>query len=58
MIRVAAVGDVHLAPDVAGRHRAGLEGISEHADVLLLAGDHFVSCQPLEMFHKLCCFDR
>jgi Icc-related predicted phosphoesterase len=39
VIRVAAVGDVHLAPDVAGRHRAGLERISEHADVLLLAGD-------------------
>ena len=39
MIRVAAVGDVHLAPDVAGRHRAGLEGIAEQADVLLLAGD-------------------
>lgn len=39
MIRVAAVGDVHLAPDVAGRHRAGLETITDHADVLLLAGD-------------------
>ena len=39
MIRVAAVGDVHLGPDVAGRHRAGLEGIAEQADVLLLAGD-------------------
>ena len=39
MIRVAAVGDVHLGPDVAGRHREGLEGIAEHADVLLLAGD-------------------
>ena len=39
MIRVAAVGDVHLAPDVAGRHRAGLEGVADLADVLLLAGD-------------------
>lgn len=39
MIRVAAVGDIHLGPDLAGRHRAGLVGISERADVLLLAGD-------------------
>lgn len=39
MIRVAAVGDVHLGPDLAGRHRAGLHDLDEHADVLLLAGD-------------------
>lgn len=39
MIRVAAVGDVHLGPDLAGRHRAGLQDIADHADVLLLAGD-------------------
>jgi Icc-related predicted phosphoesterase len=39
MIRVAAVGDVHLGPDIAGRHRAGLATIAEEADVLLLAGD-------------------
>lgn len=39
MIRVAAVGDVHLGPDLAGRHRAGLADLDEHADVLLLAGD-------------------
>lgn len=39
MIRVGAVGDVHLGPDLAGRHRRGLEDIDEHADVLLLAGD-------------------
>ncbi len=39
MIRVAAVGDVHLGPDLAGRHRAGLADITDHADVLLLAGD-------------------
>lgn len=39
MIRVAAVGDVHLGPDLAGRHRAGLAEIADHADVLLLAGD-------------------
>lgn len=39
MIRVAAVGDVHLGPDLAGRHRKGLEGVEKQADVLLLAGD-------------------
>ena len=31
MIRVAAVGDVHLGPDLAGRHRRGLEGVEEQA---------------------------
>jgi Icc-related predicted phosphoesterase len=39
MIRVAAVGDVHLAPDIRGRIRPHLADISEQADVLLLAGD-------------------
>jgi Icc-related predicted phosphoesterase len=39
MIRVAAVGDVHLGPDIAGRHRAGLHDLPDQADVLLLAGD-------------------
>jgi Icc-related predicted phosphoesterase len=39
MIRVAAVGDVHLAPDVRNRIRPYLAGIGEQADVLLLAGD-------------------
>jgi Icc-related predicted phosphoesterase len=39
LIRVAAVGDVHLGPDLAGRHREGLSDITAHADVLLLAGD-------------------
>lgn len=39
MIRVGAVGDVHLGPDLAGRHRAGLADLGDHADVLLLAGD-------------------
>ena len=39
MIRVAAVGDVHLGPDLAGKHRAGLADLPERADVLLLAGD-------------------
>jgi Icc-related predicted phosphoesterase len=39
VIRVAAVGDVHMGPDIAGRHREGLADIAERADVLLLAGD-------------------
>lgn len=39
MIRIAAVGDVHLGPDTVGRHRAGLERLADDADVLLLAGD-------------------
>jgi Icc-related predicted phosphoesterase len=39
MIRVAAVGDIHLAPDLAGKHRPGLADLSDRADVLLLAGD-------------------
>lgn len=39
MIRVAAVGDVHLAPGLRGRIRPHLADIGEHADALLLAGD-------------------
>ncbi|PXY23524.1 metallophosphoesterase [Prauserella sp. PE36] len=39
MIRIAAVGDVHLGPDAQGRLRPALEHLPEHADVLLLAGD-------------------
>ncbi|MBV9094449.1 MAG: metallophosphoesterase family protein [Streptosporangiaceae bacterium] len=39
MIRVAAVSDVHLGPDVTGTIRPHLAGIADHADVLLLAGD-------------------
>jgi Icc-related predicted phosphoesterase len=39
MIRVAAVGDVHLAPDLRGTLRPHLEGIGDCADVLMLAGD-------------------
>lgn len=38
-IRVAAVGDVHLADDLRGRYAPLLEGISEEADALLVAGD-------------------
>lgn len=39
MIRVAAVGDVHMDADVLGRFRPALEELPGKADVLLLAGD-------------------
>lgn len=39
MIRVAAVGDMHMDADVLGRFRPALDRLAEHADVLLLAGD-------------------
>jgi Icc-related predicted phosphoesterase len=39
MIRVAAVGDVHLGVDTKGTLRPAYETIAEHADLLLLAGD-------------------
>jgi Icc-related predicted phosphoesterase len=39
MIRVAAVGDVHMDADVLGRFRPALDELAAHADVLLLAGD-------------------
>ncbi|MFC7387067.1 metallophosphoesterase family protein [Sphaerisporangium rhizosphaerae] len=38
-IRVAAVGDVHLGEDLRGHYRRRLDGIEEHADVLMIAGD-------------------
>ena len=38
-IRVAAVGDIHVGTDSAGRLRPQLERLGEDADVLLLAGD-------------------
>ncbi|GAB3587771.1 metallophosphoesterase [Amycolatopsis endophytica] len=39
MIRVAAVGDVHLGEDARGLLRPALEHLADLADVLLLAGD-------------------
>ncbi|MET8254195.1 metallophosphoesterase [Micromonospora sp. NPDC005197] len=39
VIRIAAVGDVHLDEDVVGRFRPALEELPECSDVLLLAGD-------------------
>ncbi|RAY11490.1 metallophosphoesterase [Actinomadura craniellae] len=39
MIRIAAVGDLHVGPDVAGEYRARLADLPDRADVLLVAGD-------------------
>lgn len=39
MIRIAAVGDLHLTVHGRGRLRPQLEGLAAEADVLLLAGD-------------------
>jgi Icc-related predicted phosphoesterase len=39
VVRVAAVGDVHIDHDVVGRYRPALEKLGDCADVLLLAGD-------------------
>ncbi|RKS71068.1 Icc-related predicted phosphoesterase [Actinomadura pelletieri DSM 43383] len=39
MIRVAAAGDLHVGPEVAGTYRTRLSTLAEHADVFLVAGD-------------------
>ena len=39
MIRIAAVGDIHLGVESAGTFRPRLEHLADHADLLLLAGD-------------------
>ncbi|PAZ10029.1 metallophosphoesterase [Streptomyces sp. SA15] len=39
MIRVAAVGDIHMGPDTQGRLRPAFETLHDRADLLLLAGD-------------------
>ncbi|MGI5400869.1 metallophosphoesterase family protein [Streptomyces sp. CA-135486] len=39
MIRVAAVGDIHLGPDSQGLLRPAFDTLADCADVLLLAGD-------------------
>ncbi|GGZ91596.1 metallophosphoesterase [Streptomyces echinoruber] len=39
MIRVAAVGDIHLGPESQGTLRPAFETLPECADLLLLAGD-------------------
>lgn len=39
MIRVAAVGDVHVGPESAGRLKPHYDSLHEHADLFVLAGD-------------------
>ncbi|MEV8596034.1 metallophosphoesterase [Streptomyces sp. NPDC052012] len=39
MIRIAAVGDIHMGPDSRGRLRPAFDTLPECADLLLLAGD-------------------
>ena len=39
MIRIAAVGDLHAGPDSVGTIRPRFEGVTDRADLLLLAGD-------------------
>ncbi|MFI0354147.1 metallophosphoesterase [Actinomadura sp. 9N407] len=39
MIRVAAVGDLHVGPEVAGTYRERLGHLAGNADVFLVAGD-------------------
>lgn len=39
MIRIGAIGDIHVAADTAGRLRAGLSRVNDEVDVLLVAGD-------------------
>lgn len=39
MIRIAAVGDIHMSPDNEGSLRPAFETLPDCADVLLLAGD-------------------
>ncbi|MGW2485868.1 metallophosphoesterase family protein [Streptomyces sp. NPDC001606] len=39
MIRVAAVGDIHMGPESQGALRPSFERLPECADILLLAGD-------------------
>ena len=39
MIRIAAVGDIHVGEDSAGSVRPHFEQLARRADVLLLAGD-------------------
>ncbi len=39
VVRVAAVGDVHVGLDMRGELRRSFASVKEHADVLLIAGD-------------------
>lgn len=46
MIRVAAVGDVHVGPEAAGKLAPLFAGLRDEADLLLLAGDLTEDGQP------------
>jgi Icc-related predicted phosphoesterase len=48
VIRIAAVGDVHVGADSAGRLRPHFEALAGQADVLLLAGDLTTCGRPEE----------
>jgi Icc-related predicted phosphoesterase len=48
VIRVAAVGDVHVGLDSVGRLRPGMEQLRDQADLLLLAGDLTHRGRPAE----------
>lgn len=48
MIRIAAVGDLHLGTESRGTLRPHLTGLREHADLLLLAGDLTRVGEPAE----------
>jgi Icc-related predicted phosphoesterase len=48
VIRVAAVGDLHVGIDSAGRLAPRLAGLADHADLFLLAGDLTQRGQPEE----------
>lgn len=39
-VRVAAVGDIHVGVDSTGLFRPRIEAVSDHADLLLFAGDY------------------
>jgi Icc-related predicted phosphoesterase len=39
VIRIAAIGDLHIDDDERGRFRPAFEHLPDHADMLLLAGD-------------------
>lgn len=49
MIRVAAVGDIHVGPDSSGSLRPKLERVPDEADLFLLAGDLTKSGAPDEV---------
>ncbi len=46
MIRLAAVSDLHFTPEQKGIVRARLQGVNDHADLLLLPGDLIDSGTP------------